>query len=74
METGTVTADDPAGTFAAVTFSGTFTAIPVVVVTDVDNDATSQVQLYITAITKAGFSLAASNPEASRVVNWTAIG
>ena len=74
METGTVTADDPAGTFAAVTFSETFTNIPVVVVTDKDDDATSQVQLYITSITKSGFSLVASNPEANRVVNWTAIG
>ena len=72
IQTGT-TSQSVSGT-ATVTFAVAFKYAPVVIVTEVDTTATANHKLYITAISKTSFTVAASNPEDGGVIHWQAIG
>ena len=72
METGTTT--QGADGTATVTFDAAFEKTPVIIVTEVDTTATANHKLYITAISKTSFTVAASNVEEGETIHWQAIG
>lgn len=67
------TALSEAGT-ATITFSPAFDRAPVVILSEKDTSNDANHKLNITALSKASFSVAASNPEAGTYVEWQAIG